>query len=150
MPAGIFALLALGPAAALAQVLPGGGLAGPLYPQPGSGSLYPTPIPPQGGVRGSPGGPHHGFHGRGLLVVPVTEVVHDVVVVHDQPAEPPAPPPPPPPPKEPWVLGKIYAALPGGCMKMVERAGKASYFYCGGDWYRQIGSARYKAVTKPL
>jgi hypothetical protein len=107
------------------------------------------PPPPQSVIHGTfDGGFHHRFHGGGgFLLVPETEVVHDVVVVHDQPAEPPAPAPPPEP-KEPWVMGRTYASLPGGCMKMVEMA--ASYFYCGGDWYRQVGARSYKAVGKPL
>src|SRR5690348_17043488 len=109
------------------------------------------PQPPQSVIHGTFGGGfhhHHGFGGGGFLLVPETEVVHDVVVVHDQAAEPPAPPPPPPAPKEPWVIGRTYASLPGGCMKMVEKA--ASYFYCGGDWYRQVGSSEYRAVKKPI
>ena len=109
------------------------------------------PPPPQSVIHGTfDGGFHHhrGFGGGGFILYPETEVVHDVVVVHDQPAEPPAPPPPPPAPKEPWVMGRTYASLPGGCMKMVEKA--ASYFYCGGDWYRQVGARSYKAVGKPL
>jgi hypothetical protein len=102
--AAMAALIAVVPAGVHAQVLPGGGLAGPLYPQPGSGSLYPTPIPPQGSVRGSRDGFHRGFrHGFGgtVFIYAEPEVVHDVVVVHDtpapQPAAAPVPPPPPPP-----------------------------------------------------
>jgi hypothetical protein len=45
-------------------------------------------------------------------------------------------------------MGRTYASLPGGCMKMVEKA--ASYFYCGGDWYRQVGSSEYRAIKKPI
>ena len=107
------------------------------------------PPPPQSVIHGTFGGGfhHHGFGSGGFILYPETEVVHDVVVVHDAPAEPPAPPPPPPP-REPWVMGRTYASLPSGCMKMVEKA--ASYFYCGGDWYRQVGARAYKAVSKPL
>ena len=110
------------------------------------------PPPPQSVIHGAFDGGfhhHHGFGGGGFILYPETEVVHDVVVVHDQPAEPPAPPPPPPAPKEPWVMGRTYASLPPqGCMKMVEKA--ASYFYCGGDWYRQVGSSEYRAIKKPI
>jgi hypothetical protein len=101
--------------------------------------------PPHSGMHG---GFHHGFRASGFLIIPETEVVHDVVVVHDQPIEPPAPPPPPLPPKEPWVFGRTYASLPGGCMKLVERG--AAYFLCSGEWYRQVGSRQYKAVAGPL
>ena len=55
-----------------------------------------------------------------------------------------------PPPREPYVLGKSYASLPGGCMKMIEDS--VSYYLCSGEWYRQVGggrSAKYKAVAKP-
>jgi hypothetical protein len=108
------------------------------------------PPPPQSVIHGTFDGGfhHHRFNGGGFLLVPETEVVHDVVVVHDQPAQPPEPPPPPPAPKEPWVMGRTYASLPGGCMKMVEKA--AAYFYCGGEWYRQVGQSQYRAVGKPL
>jgi hypothetical protein len=145
-------LLALAPAGVSAQVLPGGGLAGPLYPQPGSGSLYPTPIPPQGSVRGSRDGFHRGFR-RGfrgtVFIYAEPEVVHDVVVVHDTPApQPAAAPEPPAPPRERYVIGKSYDSLPGGCMKMVE--GRSTYFLCSGDWYREVGRDRYKAVTAPM
>jgi hypothetical protein len=132
--------------AALATAFPAGAqLAGTLIPR--------SPPPPaQSIIHGTFGGGfhrHHGFGGGGFILYPETEVVHDVVVVHDQPAEPPAPPPPPPAPKEPWVMGRTYASLPPqGCMKMVEKA--ASYFYCGGDWYRQVGSRSYVAIKKPI
>src|SRR5689334_10103773 len=118
------ALVALVPAGVGAQVLPGGGLAGPLYPQPGSGSLYPTPIPPQTGSfgrGGHVGGHHRGFGTGGFFLYQEPYVVHDVVVVHDQPAAAPAPPPPPPEPRRVFVLGKTYDTLPPyGCLKMIE------------------------------
>lgn len=137
--AAIFALLAV-PTGATAQ-------------SQGFVPLRSPPPPPQSVVHGSfhgdfHNGFHHRFHGGGFLLIPETQVVHDVVVVHEQPAEPPAPPPPPRPPREPWAMGRTYASLPGSCMKMVEKA--ASYFYCGGDWYRQIGARSYKAVAKPI
>jgi hypothetical protein len=78
------------------------------------------------------------------------------VVVERQVVEsvtpPPAPPhqgegsSAPPPPRKPYVVGSTYASLPGGCMKMIE-AGSA-FYYCGGDWYRQVGRA-YRAVREP-
>ena len=140
-------LLALAPAGASAQVLPGGTLAGPLYPQPGSGSLFPTPIPPQTGMRGGGHGGHHrGFGTGGFFFYDQPYVVHDVVVVHDQPAAQPVVAEPPPPPRAPWVLGRIYASLPGSCLKMIEGGG--TYFLCSGDWYREVGR-EYKAVEMP-
>jgi hypothetical protein len=44
------------------------------------------------------------------------------------------------------VIGASYASLPGGCMKWIE--GGASYYYCGGEWYRQLGK-QYRAVARP-
>jgi hypothetical protein len=139
-------------APATAPTLPGGVLPGPLFPQPGSGSLYPSngslfpnsSMPNQTGVPGFHR--RHGFHGGTFIIYEdQPEVVHDVVVVHD-PA--PEPPPPPPPPRQRWVLGKNYSSLPGGgCMKMIEDA--AAFFYCGGDWYQQIGRSQYKGVRAP-
>ena len=52
--------------------------------------------------------------------------------------------------REPYVLGKSYASLPGGCMKLIEEG--ASYYLCSGEWYRQVGSgsaAKFKAVARP-
>jgi hypothetical protein len=87
----------------------------------------------------------HGF-GRGFVIFEEPRVVHDVVVVHDVAPEPPAPPPPPPPPRKPYVIGRSYASLPGGCMKMI--AGGASYYQCSGEWYRQVAGG-YRAVAGP-
>jgi hypothetical protein len=75
------------------------------------------------------------------------EVVHDA-----SPAAPAAPPVPaaPPPPRKPYVLGRSYDRLPGGCMKMIERG--TSYFQCSGEWYRQVGGGSggpYIAVERP-
>ena len=70
------------------------------------------------------------------------EIIREVPVVVE-------PPPPPPPPREPYVIGKSYASLPSGCMKMIEEG--ASYYLCSGDWYRQVGSGsgvQYKAVKR--
>ena len=150
--AAISGLLAL---PAVAQTLPGGVLPGPLFPAPGSGSLYPgngslfpTPMPQQHGNFG--GGFHHG-HGHGfgsggfIIYEDEPEVVHDVVVVHDAAPEPP---PPPPPPRQRWMLGRSYGSLPGGCLKMLTGAG--AYYDCSGEWYRQVGAGRYKAIAQPL
>jgi hypothetical protein len=74
--------------------------------------------------------------------VPV--IIEREVVVREVAA--PAPPAPPPP-RKPFVIGRSYAALPGGCMKMIE--GGASYYYCGGgEWYRLVGK-QYRAVAQP-
>jgi hypothetical protein len=145
--AAIFGVLA--PAGA--QTLPGGVLAGPLFPQPGSGSLFPgngslfpSPMPQQHGRFGGGHGHNHGFGSGGFIIYDdEPEVVHDVVVVHD---EAPEPPPPPPPPRQRWVLGRSYDALPGGCLKMLMGAG--SYFDCSGEWYRQVGTG-FQAVRMP-
>ena len=112
-----------------------------------AGTLIPRtpPPPPQSVIHGTfDGGHHHGFGGGGFLLVPETEVVHDVVVVHDEAAE--APPPPPPEPRDPYVIGRTYPSLPGGCLKMVQ--GGSSYFHCSEGWYRQVGSL-YRAVATP-
>lgn len=96
---------------------------------------------------------HHGFHGGVFIVereVPVIverEVVREVTVT-----------PPPTPPhqgegrkREPYVIGSTYASLPPqGCMKLIEDG--ASYYFCSGEWYRQLGTgrvAKYRAVAKP-
>ena len=104
--------------------------------------------PPRDHGGGSHGG-HHGFNGTVWIVereVPVIierEVVREVPVVVE--------PPPPRPPRKPFVVGRHYASLPGGCMKLIEDG--ASYYYCGGgEWYRLMGSGsavKYRAVAKP-
>jgi hypothetical protein len=137
-------------AAALAQSATIGGVLPPPIRGPGSGSLYPTPIPSQGGMRGFHGVP--GFHGshRGIngnvFIYSEPEYYPVVVeeVVHDEPAAPP--PAPPPAPRKPYVLGRTYDSLPGGCMKLLQDG--ASYYHCSGEWYRQVGS-QYKAVRMP-
>ena len=106
---------------------------------------------PIGGYRSLPPpppmvGPPGGFGGFWIYDQPEVTVI-EREVVREVPAPPPAPPPTP---REPYVLGKSYASLPGGCMKML--SGSASYFNCGGLWYRQVGSAgasRYVAVEMP-
>ena len=71
-------------------------------------------------------------------------------VVRDEPAPTRADPPPPPEPRKPYVIGRSYSSLPGGCMKLIQDG--SSYYYCDGGWYRQLGagrSAQYKAVARP-
>ena len=107
-----------------------------------------------GAPRSPPPPTHGGMHGRHGVFFPVyfereptvivqREVVREVPVVVE-------PPPPPPKPREPYVVGKSYASLPGGCMKMIQDG--ASYYLCSGEWYRQEGSGgavTYKAVAQP-
>ena len=108
-------------------------------------NVTPAP-PPQSVVHGTFGGFHHHFRGGGFVIVEdEPEVVHDVVVVHDKAAEPA--PPAPPPPRKPYVIGRTYSALPGGCMKLLERG--ASFYQCSGEWYRRTGSGAYLAVREP-
>jgi hypothetical protein len=150
--AALGAVLALAPGGAIAQVGTVGGYLPPPIPGPGSGSLYPGTIPPQQGNMGVfHRGNRHGGNG-GVFILEDREYVP---VIYERAPEAPPPPPaaapaPPPEPRKPYVLGKSYSSLPGGCMKMIEDG--ASYFYCDGDWYRQIGNghnAQYKAVAKP-
>ena len=110
-----------------------------------------------GAQRGPPGtivGPRHlghghghgrGFHGGGFFVVD-REVVIEREVVREVPVAAPVAAAPPPEPRKPHVIGRMYASLPGGCMKLIERG--ASYYICSGEWYRQVGS-QYKAVAQP-
>lgn len=89
----------------------------------------------------------HGFK-RGFFPVLVVERevvrVVEVEVPVAAPAVPPPPPTPPPAPK-PHVIGRTYASLPGGCMKLIE--GGTSYYHCDGEWYRQVGERRYVGVA---
>ena len=54
-------------------------------------------------------------------------------------------------PRKPYVIGGTYASLPPqGCMKLIEDG--ASYYFCSGEWYRQLGAgrgAKYRAVARP-
>lgn len=102
------------------------------------------PRVPHGHMRGF----GHGFGGGFIIVEP--EAVHDLVVVHDAPADPSPPPAPPPPARKPFVLGRTYSSLPGGCMKMIDRG--ISFYQCSGEWYRQVSGGRdgsYLAVAHP-
>jgi len=109
----------------------------------------------------------HRFHGGiGGVWIVEREVP---VIVEREPPPPPAPPvlacPPdrlcaslPLPQKsgggeqrKPYVIGSTYASLPDSCMKLID--GGVSYYYCDGEWYRQIGGgrgARYQAVARKL
>jgi hypothetical protein len=114
-----------------------------------SGLRLPPPAPPP-----SIGGFNGGF--------PVFVVEREVPVVVEVPvpaatAPPPLAPASGPPPRsgedkrKPYVIGASYASLPGGCMKLIEEG--VSFYYCSGDWYRQVGegrSASYKAVQRKL
>lgn len=124
---------------------------------PAQTQVSPAPRLELHGVQVSPpahpghmGGVGHGFRGffPGFFYAE-PEVVHDVVYVHDAPAEPP-PSAGPPPPRKPFVLGRTYSSLPGGCMKMIDRG--ITYYQCSGEWYRQLGGGRggpYRAVAQP-
>ncbi len=132
--AAICALLVLPAGKAGAQVAPNLEIHGT--------QVSPPPAHP-GHMRG-----FRGFFPGFFYVEP--QVIHDVVVVHDAPAEPPAPPAPPPPPRKPFILGRTYSSLPGGCMKMIDRG--ISYYQCSGKWYRQVGGGGdgpYRAVAQP-
>jgi hypothetical protein len=111
--------------------------------------------PITGGMRSPPPGHGAGMNGKQRFFLPFyfvqredtviiqREVVREVPVVVE-------PKPPPPPPREPYVVGKSYASLPSGCMKLIEDG--ASYYLCSGEWYRQVGSAgavKYEAVAQP-
>ena len=93
--------------------------------------------PPRTGAGGGHG---HGRHHRQVpIYIEEREVIVEREVVREVPAPAPPPPPAPPPaPRKPFVIGASYASLPVGCMKMIE--GGASYFYCAGDWYQQVGA----------
>ena len=145
------ALLFFGATAAAARSPAMGGGYGTLPPNYGS-------LPPNYGKIPSFRRPGHGghpgrFRGRGFLTggvwieereVPV--YIEREVVVREVPVEAP----PPPKPREPHVIGKSYASLPGGCMKMIDEG--VSYYGCSGEWYRETGSGsgiRYTAVKAP-
>ena len=130
------ALLLLAAGNASAQQLP-----------PITGMQVTPPPPPQSVVHGTVNG-GFGFPGFWPYVVE-----HDVVHVIEREVvrEVPAPPPPPPaPPRERYVIGKRYASLPSGCMKLIQDG--ASYYQCSGEWYREVGAGntpQYRAVAQP-
>ena len=111
---------------------------------------------PAGGFRSAPPSHHgmHGFKGGFFPFFPyereVVYVVEREVVRDDPPAEKPAAVEPPAPPRKPFVIGRSYSSLPGGCMKLIDEG--VSYYNCSGEWYRQVGAGRgaqYKAVAQP-
>jgi len=126
-PLAVLLLLAAAPAAAQSA---------PVTSRP----WLPLPPPPQGqGMNGTVNGGVI-FVEREYVPVVEREVVREVTV-----AEPPAAAPPPP--RKPYVIGRNYSSLPGPCMKIIEDG--ASYFYCSGEWYRQVGAGQYRAVARP-
>ena len=108
-----------------------------------------------GGIRdGFRGDRFHGDHFRGgfsgFWVEDRDPVVIEREVVHEVPVAVPAAEPAPPP-REAYVIGKTYASLPGSCMKLIEEG--VSFYYCSGEWYRQVGEGRaamYRAVKREL
>ena len=92
----------------------------------------------------------HGGFGNGVFVVD-----REVPVYVDREVPVPVPvavePPAPAVPREAYVIGKTYASLPQSCMKLIEEG--VSFYYCSGEWYRQVGEGRgamYKAVKREL
>jgi hypothetical protein len=101
---------------------------------------------------------HHGFHGGVFIVEREVPVIVEREVVRETPPPPAAVPLPEQaqggakaPPRKPYVIGSTYASLPPqGCMKLIEDG--ASYYFCSGEWYRQLGTgrvAKYRAVARP-
>ena len=114
-------------------------------------------IPSNGGGMQGMHGIHgrRGFHDRGGFFVPLfwddrdDPVIIEKTVVKEVPVAA-EPKPPEPPKREPYAIGKSYASLPGGCMKLIEGGG--SYYLCSGEWYQEVssgGAVKYKAVAKP-
>ena len=101
--------------------------------------------------EGGHGGRHgrgHGFGGGVWVVERDVPVIVEREVVREVPV---AVPTPPAEPRKPYVIGASYASLPGGCMKLIEDG--TSFFYCDGEWYRQVGagrSASYTAIQRKL
>ena len=106
----------------------------------------------EGGHGNMHGRFHGGFGGGGVWIVDreVPVYVEKEVVVREVPV--PVAAPAPAPPREAYVIGKTYASLPPqSCMKLIEEG--VSYYYCSGEWYRQVGegrSASYKAIPRKL
>jgi hypothetical protein len=99
----------------------------------------------------------HGFHhGFGGVWVVEREVEVPVYVEVPVAAAPSVTPPLPPhqgegDKRKPYVIGASYDSLPGSCMKLIEEG--VSFYYCSGEWYRQVGEGRgatYKAVKREL
>lgn len=100
---------------------------------------------------------HHGFHGGVFIVEREVPVIIEREVVRETPPPPAAVPLPEQAqggtkePRKPYVIGSTYASLPPqGCMKLIEDG--ASYYFCSGEWYRQLGTgrvAKYRAVARP-
>ena len=98
--------------------------------------------------RGRFHGGGFGFGGGTIYVEREVPVYIEREVVREVPVEVPVEPEKP---REPYVIGKSYASLPGSCMKMIEDG--ASYYYCDGEWYQETGwgrDAKYKAVKRKL
>ena len=109
-------------------------------------------IPSGGGQMGDVGHRDRGHKRVGDVFLIDQDVVEVVEVEKAAPAAAPAAPPAAEPAtapekREPYKIGRSYASLPGGCMKMIEDG--ASYYFCGGEeWYQLVGG-KYKAVDQP-
>jgi len=92
----------------------------------------------------------HRFHG-GIGGVFVVEREVPVIVERETPPPPAAVPLPQKSgggeQRKPYVIGSTYASLPDSCMKLID--GGVSYYYCDGEWYRQVGKL-YRAVARKL
>ena len=108
--------------------------------------------PSGGGQMGDVGHRDRGHKRVGDVFLIDQDVVEVVEVEKAAPAAAPAAPPAAEPAtapekREPYKIGRSYASLPGGCMKMIEDG--ASYYFCGGEeWYQLVGG-KYKAVDQP-
>ena len=93
----------------------------------------------------------HRLRGGVFIVEREVPVIVEREVVREVPAAAPVAAPAPAEPRKPYAVGATYAALPGGCMKLIEESG--SYYFCGGsEWYRQLGdgsASKYRAVARP-
>lgn len=111
---------------------------------------HPAGQGPRNSIPSHHGGNMHGLSSGIFVVEREVPVIVEKEVVREKPAEPPVAVAPPEP-RKPYVIGSTYASLPAGCMKMID--GGATYYYCDGDWYQQVGdgrSATYKAVQRQL
>ena len=92
----------------------------------------------------------HGGFGNVWIVEREVPIIDEREVVREKPAEQPVAVAAPVAPRKPYVIGSTYASLPSGCMKLID--GGVSYYYCSGEWYRQMGGGRdaqYRAVAQP-